>query len=176
VNFIEYNWHLPAIAGSFDNALAAVDKKEGITFDLAGLFDFKHCDAPALPLDPASGRIDLRQSSLSGQNQHDANLGGALAAGADFSGSNLKGAFFANADLSGANLTGSNLNDADFTGATLANANLGGGNLNGANFRHADLDGASLAGANLNDATWSDTTCPDGSNSSADGGTCVGHV
>jgi uncharacterized protein YjbI with pentapeptide repeats len=41
---------------------------------------------------------------------------------------------------------------------------------------NADLTGANLAGANIQKITWSNTTCPDGTNSNADGGTCVGHT
>jgi hypothetical protein len=37
-------------------------------------------------------------------------------------------------------------------------------------------DLANLNGVSLNGATWSNTTCPDGTNSSADGRTCVGHL
>ena len=62
INFVEYNWHLPAIKGSFDQALQATDAKEGIPFDLAGLFDFTSCSASPLILDPATGRIDVRST------------------------------------------------------------------------------------------------------------------
>jgi hypothetical protein len=41
---------------------------------------------------------------------------------------------------------------------------------------NADLGGATLAGANVNGVTWSNTLCPDGTNSTADGGTCAGHL
>jgi hypothetical protein len=29
---------------------------------------------------------------------------------------------------------------------------------------------------NFNKVTWSNTTCPDSTNSNADGGTCAGHL
>ncbi len=175
VNFIEYNWHLPSISGSFDQVLKGQDKKEGIPFDLAGLFDFQKCNAPALTLDPASGEIDLRNAHDTNQNLRGANLSGALASSADLSSSNLEGAFLADATLSSANLQRANLRNADFTDANLQGANLQGSDLDGADFRHATLTGATLNGANLRDVTWSDTVCPDGSNSSAVGGTCAGH-
>jgi len=35
---------------------------------------------------------------------------------------------------------------------------------------------AALTGANVNGVTWSATTCPDGTNSDADGGSCAGHL
>jgi phospholipase C len=40
INFVEYNWHLPGIPGSFDEVLDPLDHHEGIPFDLAGMFDF----------------------------------------------------------------------------------------------------------------------------------------
>jgi phospholipase C len=156
VNFIEYNWRLPSIPGSYDQALQATDNAEGVPFDLAGLFDFSNCDQPALPLDPASGQIDLRGAHLDGQNLKNADLSGAELNGASFHGVNLSGAFMPNANLTGTSLQGVNLNGADLTGANLTRANL--------------------QGANTNKIVWSNTTCPDATNSNADGGTCVGHL
>ena len=177
INFIEYNWHLPGISGSFDRALATKDAQEGIPFDLAGMFDFKHrSTAPTFPLDPATGQTDLRGASLAGKNLKGANLGGAELSNAVLQGDNLQGAFLANADLAGAKLQGTNLQGADLTGANLQNATLQGTNLQGANLTNANLHGATLQGANTNKVTWSNTTCPDGSNSSSDGGTCQGHL
>jgi phospholipase C len=40
MNLIEYNWHLPSLADSFDHILGPLDKHEGIKFDLAGMFRF----------------------------------------------------------------------------------------------------------------------------------------
>ena len=40
INFVEYNWHLPGIPGSFDRALDPLDHQEGVRFDLGGMFDF----------------------------------------------------------------------------------------------------------------------------------------
>jgi phospholipase C len=57
INFIEYNWGLPGIAGSFDQALGKADKDEQIPFDLAGMFDFNSSQAnSALTLSPATGQ------------------------------------------------------------------------------------------------------------------------
>jgi hypothetical protein len=70
------------------------------------------------------------------------------------------------AALAGCNLSGLNLTGANLTGA----------NLNSANLTGADLSGATVTGANFNKVTWSNTTCPDGTNSNADGGTCTGHL
>jgi phospholipase C len=158
INFIEYNWNLPGIPGSFDQALTnTADKSEGIPFDLAGLFNFASCNAPTEILDPQTGQIDDRNAHLMAQDLSGADLEGAELAGASLHGVNLKGAFLANSDLAGATLHGVNLNGADLSGANLT--------------------GASLQGANTNDVTWSNTTCPDGTNSTTqDGGTCQGHL
>ena len=91
-------------------------------------------------------------------------------------GCNLHGLNLTGAKLSGANLSNANLNGANLTGADLSGADLAGANLNGADLSGADLSGADVAGANFNKVTWSDTTCPDGTNSDTDGGTCAGHL
>jgi uncharacterized protein YjbI with pentapeptide repeats len=92
-------------------------------------------------------------------------------AGCNLSGLNLSNANLASADLQGANLMATNL-----SGTNLSGANLQGTNLMGTNLSGADLSGAILKGANLNNARWANTTCPDGTNSDNDGGTCVGHT
>ena len=56
LNLIEYNWHLPGIPGSADQVLAKLNRAEGIRFDLAGMFDFKHPTAKKLILNPATGK------------------------------------------------------------------------------------------------------------------------
>jgi phospholipase C len=40
INFVEYNWGLPGIHGSFDQVLDPLDGHEGVKFDLGGMFDF----------------------------------------------------------------------------------------------------------------------------------------
>jgi Putative Ig domain/Pentapeptide repeats (8 copies) len=93
-------------------------------------------------------------------------------AGCNLHGLNLTGATLPGADLSGANFTGATL-----TGADLAGADLSGANFNKADLADADLDGATVTGTtNFNKVTWSDTTCPDGTNSNNDGGSCAGHL
>jgi phospholipase C len=56
INFVEYNWGLPGIEGSFDQALANTDEAEHAPFDLAGMFDF-NSEHPAGPLllNPTTG-------------------------------------------------------------------------------------------------------------------------
>ena len=117
-------------------------------------------------------------ATLAGCNLHGLDLSnvnlsnGNLSGGTDLSNANLTGANLNRADLTGANLSGANLNKADLTGANLTGANLTGANLNKADLTGADLTGANLTGADLTNAkldgvTWSNTTCPDGTNSSA---------
>ena len=154
-NFIEYNWGLPPIAGSFDQALASKDASDGVPFDFAGLFDFSSCDNPAIPLDSQTGQVHFT-GPVNGLDLHGNTLAHAELAGASLEGVNLNGAFLVGADLQGATLQGVNLRGADLSGA--------------------NLEGATLKGVNTNGVTWSKTTCPDGTTSDADGGTCQGHL
>jgi phospholipase C len=168
LNFIEYNWRLPSIPGSYDSVLAKTDQGEGIPFDLAGLFDFSQCDAPALMLNPATGEVGLRNASDQGENLQGVNYSSADATTADFQGSNLSDAFLEGADLQGATLQGANLGGANLSLANLSDtelsgANLQGDNLTGANLTGASLQGANLQGANLTDANLTDAN-PQGSN------------
>ena len=107
----------------------------------------------------------------------------AALAGCNLHGLDLSNAILAGADLSsGTDLSNANLNMADLSGANLSFANLSGANLNQADLTGANLSGANLTGANLTNAkldgvTWNNTTCPDGTNSSASTPeTCVGHL
>jgi phospholipase C len=56
INFIEYNWHLPGIPGSADQVLSSTDRSEGVPFDLAGMFDFRHPEGQRLILSPVTGQ------------------------------------------------------------------------------------------------------------------------
>jgi phospholipase C len=56
LNLIEYNWGLPGIPGSFDQALAGKDLSEGVPFDMAGLFNFGPGTNQRLFLDPITGQ------------------------------------------------------------------------------------------------------------------------
>jgi uncharacterized protein YjbI with pentapeptide repeats len=114
---------------------------------------------------------------LAGANLQCVNLDGAPLAGQNLRGANLNCASLIGANLNGANLSGSNLNGANLTNADLRAANLSGANLNGARLAGANLQGAkSNALTNFNLVVWSNTTCPDGTNSNADGGACQGHL
>jgi hypothetical protein len=134
---------------------------------------------PKLP----SGAYNLSNANLAG-----AYLVGLSLVGASLTGANLTGAVVTGADLTGANLSGSNyMGSTNFTNTILKNANLSNSNLKGATFSGVNLSGANLSSSNLTGATglktatltgvtWSKTACPDGTNSSQDGGTCVGHL
>lgn len=108
-------------------------------------------------------------------------LAGADLVGCDLRGSdlrfaNLSGADLREADLRGANLSGANLSHADLSGAKLNGTDLFAADLRDANLSDAILFGAELAGTNLTGVRWGNTTCPDGSNSNDNGGTCLGHL
>ena len=108
-------------------------------------------------------------------------LAGANLENADLQGENLQGSNLKNSNVSGANVSGVNLEDANLErsnaqGADFQGATLQGANLLDANLSYANLTGANLTGANLTGATWSNTTCPDGTSSTNDGGTCVNNL
>lgn len=77
------------------------------------------------------------------------------------------------ANLDGADLVDADLEDADLGLANLDDGDLGQADLDGAELGEADLTDASLDGATLTGVIWSNTTCPDGTNSDRDGGTCA---
>jgi MBG domain (YGX type)/Pentapeptide repeats (8 copies)/Fibronectin type III domain/Bacterial Ig domain len=103
-------------------------------------------------------------------------LSGLGLSGAALGGANLKLANLSGSGLDHANLKGAILSGADLSNANLAYASLKGANLAGATLTNVDLTGADLTGANLTGVVWSNATCPDGSNSTNDGGTCIGHL
>jgi hypothetical protein len=113
----------------------------------------------------------LDHANLTGANLSSAALSYAALDHANLTGANLSSAVLSNATLTYANLTGANLSK-----ATLTNAALTGANLTGANLSNANLPGATLTGATITGVAWSNAVCPDGSNSSKNGGTCVGHL
>jgi phospholipase C len=57
INFIEYNWNLPGIPGSADQVLASTNQKEGVPFDLAGMFNFGGPKNAVTILNPATGQV-----------------------------------------------------------------------------------------------------------------------
>ncbi len=110
--------------------------------------------------------------------------------GCDFSNQDLQGFFAPYSDFTSANLTNTNLSSAELTGSNfylvtasgaqflysdLTNADFAGATLTNANFGDANLTGA-FFNTDLSTVVWGDTTCPDGTNSNADGGTCANHL
>jgi uncharacterized protein YjbI with pentapeptide repeats len=80
------------------------------------------------------------------------------------------------ANLRYATLAGFDLSGAILTGTDLMQSDLSQSDLTGADLTNADLDMAVLTGATLTGVTWANTTCPDGTNSDNDGGTCVDNL
>jgi hypothetical protein len=85
----------------------------------------------------------------------------------------LKGANLFETDLS---VSGADLSRADLRGANLQGATLNGTDLFETDLSDANLEGANLRNANLTGVIWRNTICPDGTNSDADGGSCMGHI
>lgn len=109
-------------------------------------------------------------TDLSGANFIDSDFAGSdFRAVTSFSGTNLSYDNLSSSNFTGVNLTGALISSTDLEGA-----NLTGATLNGDDLTNADLTGATLSGAALAGVTWANTTCPDGSNSDTDGGTCIG--
>jgi len=125
--------------------------------------------------DAALAGCDFHGANLSNQNLSNANLSGANLSTADLSNANLNMANLSNANLNVASLFHATLVGSNLTGATVQSAFGAGADLTGADFTNADLTGAIFTSATGGDsAIWSNTTCPDGSNSDSNGGTCVG--
>jgi uncharacterized protein YjbI with pentapeptide repeats len=144
-----------------------------------------------------SGAFALELSNLQGVNLQGATISGFLAVGgpnpvvaSNVSGANLNGATISGfGAFPNANLTGSNLRGAVISGqfalpaANLTDANLAGALVSGqfampqVNLTRANLEGAVVTGLGaLAGAIYNDTTCPDGTNSDDNGGTCTGHL
>lgn len=85
----------------------------------------------------------------------DADLRGAMLAGAELSDRDLRRINLSGADLSGARLSDTALDGADLSGARLAGADLARTTLTGADLRGADLTEANLGGADLSGADLS---------------------
>lgn len=134
---------------------------------------------------------DLHGTNFTNAAFEDANLNNANLSWADLDGANAGFAPIRNANLSNASWVGVNAPGASFDGSDLHRIDMRNGDLRvtsfvGSDLRYARLDGvdfsgADLTGARINSATsfagvtWSNTTCRDGSNSDANGGTCIGH-
>ena len=122
----------------------------------------------------------IPNNGLAGRNLTGLNYSGANLGSQNLSGSNLQNAIFTNTNFQNANLSGVNAPNANFQNANMTGANLAGSTFQGANFTNVNLTGANLKGANFKNASmtgviWSNTICPDGTNSSNDNNSCIGH-
>ncbi len=124
---------------------------------------------------------DLRGAALSGDNMPGINLSGANVSEAKFTGDDLTGAIFTGDSVFDTGFEDANLTGADFSGDNIDGSNLTGADLSGTEFGDANLENATFTGTtgdtttDVTGVTWLDTTCPDGTNSNYDGGTCLGH-
>lgn len=105
-------------------------------------------------------------------DQQPAACPGAELRGAMLEGRKLTLASFVQADLRDANLRGATLWGADFTGADLTGADLTGALVN----MEPGSQNGNVAGTAFDGVTWLHTICPDGTSSTANGGTCGGHL
>ncbi|MGZ9275743.1 MAG: pentapeptide repeat-containing protein [Candidatus Limnocylindrales bacterium] len=123
----------------------------------------------------------FEDASLNRANLSWARLDGAAAGFAPFIDANLSNASWVDGSAIGARFDGADLHRIDLRGTDLRSAKLPGADL-----RYARLDGVDFTMADLSGVDWrrstgaaaaifSDTTCPDGTNSDANGGTCAGH-
>jgi uncharacterized protein YjbI with pentapeptide repeats len=92
----------------------------------------------------------------------------------NFSGVDMRGGYFQHVNLTNPNFTNVNLS---MGAATFQQpARFFHAVLNNANFTNANLNQAiGFTTATLTSPIWSNTTCPDGTNSDTNGGTCIGH-
>lgn len=108
--------------------------------------------------------------------------------GSRFNNTNLTGANFSNIrdvpgwdtvrnnKFIGANLTNANFENTTFQGSDFSNVNLLNANFSNAVIKSDNFTGATNgSSANFTGVTWISSTCPDGTNSDANGNTCAGH-
>lgn len=134
----------------------------------------------------------LTNTNLSSADLREADLTNTIFVNTNLSSTNLREQDLSGFDLSNAYLYGMIIPSGSLEEATFAQAqNLGGMNLEGTNLKNIDFKGANLAGAvlvnadltgsNLTGITWVDPNfgtaiCPDGTNASDHGDTCIGHL
>lgn len=120
--------------------------------------------------------VDLDLANLSGSQLPNENLTGSSFVNAVLR-INAQEANFTDTDLTNANMLGASGGNANFTRAKLNGTDLSFMDLSNANFTDANLAGAmGLDTATRTGIVWSNTTCPDGTNSNNNGGTCEGHL
>ena len=182
---------------SGDDFTGAILDKGTLTHD-----NFTGADLGGVDLD----RTDLTGSNFTGANLSDADLGYDVLNNVTLDGADLTGAFLFTNGLAydgisavgttfptgfevaatylvgpGVNISGVDFSGDDFTGAildkgTLTHDNFTGADLGGVDLDQTDLTGSDLTGANLSGVIFDDTTCPDGTKSDSDSGTCVNNL
>lgn len=181
---IDFSWSdLSRVNGGCDPDLPRTNLA-GARIARAILVDAKLCDAILVDADlhgsDLSG-VALEDASLNRANLSWAKLNGAHAGFAPFVDANLANASWRDGFGTGATFDGADLHGIDFRGTDLRSSSFVGSDLRYARLGGVDFTGADLTGANwrratgLGSAIFSNTTCPDGTNSDANGGTCAGH-
>ena len=160
--------------GTFDRLDATGGDIRGANFTDASMQNFVFFGGFAT-------EADFTRVRLNGANLGETNLSSSVLRNADLSSSSASLANFRDCDLFAALLIDANLAGAVFTDADASQANFTRANLSGANMTNLDLTNANLRsartdGAVLTGITWSNTTCPDGTNSDFNGGTCEGNL
>ena len=122
------------------------------------------------------GNANLEGTDLSGANMYSSNLYGANLTNANLSGANIELGVFQSARLINTNMTATNLTDADFSYADLTNSDFRNARLNRTFMNWTNLLNANFTGAILDEVVWVNATCPDGTNSDNNNGTCEGHL
>lgn len=94
-----------------------------------------------------------------------------------FSGRDLAGAWIKGSNMNNISLVDTNLTGANLSSGTYLSSDFSGANLTNVDFSDTDLSYAvNMASATRDGITWSNTTCPDGTNSEMNSGTCEGHL
>jgi uncharacterized protein YjbI with pentapeptide repeats len=120
-----------------------------------------------------SGNPFIKDSEFQGANFSNAKFGAALTR-VDLSGANFSNAIFdvdpasfvSFIDIQESNLTNVNFSGAQFTTRPSMTIFI----------QNSDLTGSDMSGLNVSRVDWVNSTCPDGTNSDANGDTCVGHL
>jgi len=153
----------PAGAGSPDRGkLVELMLCPALLYPAVAAFDRGGCDLSGMAVNSA-GHLELNSIDFRGCRLDGAALDGLPMNSSSFAGVSARGASLRSS------MASSVFRDADLAGADLSNAVIQGSDFTGANLLGADLTNAISRGA-----TWKNTTCPDGTNSDANGGTCIG--
>ncbi|MEM7139570.1 MAG: pentapeptide repeat-containing protein [Actinomycetota bacterium] len=141
----------------------------GCSLPIGQISRSRFCDLPG---------IDLSGTNLSGSDLAGGRFAGANFTNAsvqvDFESADLNAANFTNALALGADFSWADLTTTIFTGANSRNADFSDALLIGTDFTDADLTDAVLDNATMTGVVWSNTICPSGVNSDANGGNCDG--